>query len=60
MKDRCVLLEALIDFYLQNNEISKLVEELKNGNDRQLIADYQAVQSRYFLSRFRNRLKNQF
>lgn len=32
------LLEALIDFYLQNNEISKLVEELKIGEDRQLVA----------------------
>ena len=32
------ILEALIDFYLQNNEISNLVEELKKGEDRQLIA----------------------
>ena len=38
MKVRCVLLEALIDLYLQNSEISNLVEELKEGDDRQLIA----------------------
>ena len=38
MKVRCVLLEALIDLYLQNKEITNLVEELKKGEDRQLIA----------------------
>ena len=38
MKVRCVLLEALIDLYLQNSEITNLVEELKKGEDRQLIA----------------------
>ena len=38
MKVRCVLLEALVDLYLQNSEITNLVEELKKGEDRQLIA----------------------
>ena len=38
MKERCVILEALINYYLQENEISKLVIDLKKGNDRQLIA----------------------
>ena len=31
-------MEALIDLFLQEKEITKLVEELKAGQDRQLIA----------------------
>lgn len=38
MKDRCVILEALIDNYMMKNELSKLVSDLKRGDDRQLIA----------------------
>lgn len=37
MKDRCVTLEALIDYYVQKKELSKLVRDLKNGKERQLI-----------------------
>ncbi|AOV06306.1 transcription-repair coupling factor [Sporosarcina ureilytica] len=38
MKDRCEILEALINYYEQKNDIHRLVEELKSGNDSQLIA----------------------
>lgn len=31
-------MEALINQYLQNNEINELIEELKNGDDRQLVS----------------------
>ena len=30
-------MEALIDYYLQDNEIGKLIKDLETGNDRQLI-----------------------
>ena len=31
-------MEALVDLFLQENEVSELVKELKSGKDRQLIA----------------------
>jgi len=38
VKEGCVILEALIDYYLQDMDIGKLVKELEVGEDRQLIA----------------------
>ena len=38
MKEGCLTLEALVDLILKENEVSELVEELKAGKDRQLIA----------------------
>ena len=31
-------MEALIDYYLQDNEIGKLIQDLETGSDRQLVA----------------------
>ena len=60
MKDRCLILEALINDYIKRNEVSKLAIDLKRGHDRQLIEVYLVVQNLCFSNRCTSQLKNQY